>query len=254
MAGEVYLHLCTHLIQVFDSGPKPLAHLNVGDEQTDVMLRKFRLLNQFQLELPACWARFSEHIYRDVMDCTFSLLKSDGRKGISALQFLAAIDPKALWFEKWILSNVGRLHVVESLAKVGLLAEIVTHLLNNSIVQTIFSNEGLDLQNNDVIVLDFEEAGENVKVISASELEYLQFLHSVLILSKLSQFTGGRGLFPISVEKSHLNSEYNGFYNQLVNAQVICDEASGIFLLIEPIHYQSRDSLGLLLSFFALYR
>ncbi|KAJ3208291.1 hypothetical protein HDU67_006913 [Dinochytrium kinnereticum] len=208
MTAEVYLILVHHLINVFQSGniTKIGDGLNVSDPRTDCLLRKFRLLHQFQMELPSCWLRFPEAMFKDVMRSTFRLLRPETQTSgcLTSLYCMSLIDTHALWFEKWMISSIGRAEAVESMIKANFITDLVYHFL--SFISTMSRESGTTNQNrpsDEVVVMDVdandEEDGDLAKNIVKKDLEYIHFLHVLVILSRLLLFSAGRECFPIRV-------------------------------------------------------
>jgi hypothetical protein len=193
MTGEVYLCLCLHLIELFSTETPMPKRLDISnDRQAEIVLKKFRLLNQFQLDMPTCWVRFSEQLQRQVVDATCQLIKRQDREKLCAIECLAAVDPDARWFKKWMISFYGRSYSVDAIGKSGLMKQLVFTFL--SFFSKISKLDG-DAVNNRA-----SRSDEGVKVLETEDIEYLGFLHSMVMLTKLCQYSGGRNLFPITVK------------------------------------------------------
>ncbi|KAI8835329.1 broad-minded protein-domain-containing protein [Chytridium lagenaria] len=209
MTAEVYLILVNHLINIFQSGnvSKIGDGLNVDDSRTSCLLRKFRLLHQFQMELPSCWLRFPDSMFKDVMDSTFKLLRPDNvnMSCLTSLYCMSLTDTNALWFEKWMISSIGRVEAVPSMVKVDFVSNLAYHFF--SYISMISSADGAPKQarpSDEVVVMDVDvndEEGDSAKNIAKHDLDYIHFLHILVILTRLLLFSDGRKCFPIRIDK-----------------------------------------------------
>jgi hypothetical protein len=159
--------------------------------------------------MPTCWVRFSEQLQRQVVDATCQLITHDNLDRLCAIECLAAVDPNALWFKKWMISFHGRIHSVESVGKSGLMKQLVGTFLN-------FFNK---ISKYDKDVTNARNDEEEVKVLENDDIEYLGFLHSMVILTKLCQYSGGRNLFPITFKA--ISPSTDQIYEQLETDQVL---------------------------------
>ncbi|KAJ3052354.1 hypothetical protein HK097_006475 [Rhizophlyctis rosea] len=214
LTGDVYLSLVTHLNNLFDGqySAKVADGLDTADWRTDVMLRKFRLLNQFQCEITSCWYRFPEQMFRDVMDQTFRLLQTARRSSsvanatasvgsnVTALHYLGLVDPRALWFEKWMLSKFGRTQVVTSMTKADLVPDLATSFLTHAAALAMLS-ASMGKASDEVVVMDVDanEDSDLSRTIIAADLDYVHFLHALIMLGKLSLYSPGRQCFPVEI-------------------------------------------------------
>ncbi|KAJ3043748.1 hypothetical protein HDV00_004154 [Rhizophlyctis rosea] len=213
LTGDVYLSLVSHLINAFD-GPytaKVADGLNTADWKVEVMLRKFRLLNQFQSEITSCWYRFPEQMHKDIMDQTFHLLRTSRRTNntitsathslgpnITPLHYLGIVDPRAQWFEKWMLSKFGRSQVVASMIKRDLLSDLATSLVTHSSALLMLS-ASMVKGRDEVVVMDVDasEDSDVSRTIGSGDLDYVCLLHSLVMVGKLSLYSAGREVFPV---------------------------------------------------------
>jgi hypothetical protein len=209
MTGEVYLCLCLHLIDLFSQDIPLAKRLDfTADPNADILLKKFRLLNQFQLDIPTCWVRFSEQLQQQVVESTCELLKHRDQEQLCAMECLAAVDSNALWFKKWMISFQGRSTSVEAIEKGGLTKQLVYTFLK-------FYSKLRESGDEDTRPL--VEVGD--KVLDFDDLEYLGFLHSMVMLTKLCQYSGGRSLFPITIE-ANLKNDCE-IYEMLKNDKIL---------------------------------
>ena len=159
------------------------------------------------MELPSFWIRFPPQSLSDVMEATFKLLKaplsSNSSSKINAIQCLACVDPKTVWFEKWCISSIGRTHCSATLLKIeGLLPQLVQCYFEFSLFGGIsnYAKQQLHQHRHKSILKQPTNSGNNNEmqsILSSSNLMLLEFLHAAAILSKLTQFSAGRLCFPI---------------------------------------------------------
>ncbi|KAJ7369401.1 hypothetical protein OS493_039340 [Desmophyllum pertusum] len=108
---EIYTCLAEHLVPYFSDANRHRVNiengLDVSTRNNQRLLKRFRLLNEFQHEVAAFWIRYPEWFLESVLGSTFNLFSasSDPGFGSSELQymtpvhFLALIDPRATWFK-----------------------------------------------------------------------------------------------------------------------------------------------------------
>ncbi|KAJ3282413.1 hypothetical protein HDU79_009945, partial [Rhizoclosmatium sp. JEL0117] len=237
MTGELFLILVQHLISIFEAGtiiPKLGDHLNPSDTRTDLLLRKIRLLLQFQLELPSCWLRFPDQMFTNCLNAAYRLLRRPNNGAISALHVMAVLDPKCMWFEKWTLSCVGRAQSVASMGKAGVCEGLVVAFLKylgglEGGMRVGRKGSGKSTssgERDEVVVMDVDEAekgdllddgvhdqegGENrqsATIIASWDWEYAHFCQVVLVLGKLIRGKAGRSCFPIAISLDNLNRRW----------------------------------------------
>ncbi|ORY51889.1 hypothetical protein BCR33DRAFT_712091 [Rhizoclosmatium globosum] len=237
MTGELFLILVQHLISIFEAGtiiPKLGDHLNPSDTRTDLLLRKIRLLLQFQLELPSCWLRFPDQMFTNCLNAAYRLLRRPNNGAISALHVMAVLDPKCMWFEKWTLSCVGRAQSVASMGKAGVCEGLVVAFLKylgglEGGMRVGRKGSGKSTssgERDEVVVMDVDEAekgdllddgvhdqegGENRQsstIIASWDWEYAHFCQVVLVLGKLIRGKAGRSCFPIAISLDNLNRRW----------------------------------------------
>ncbi|KAJ3197649.1 hypothetical protein HK101_002077 [Irineochytrium annulatum] len=193
MTADIYLIIASHLSNVLENG-----HVNC-------LLRKFRLLQQFQMEMPSCWFRFPEQILNEVMNATFRLLRPSKHGGgsLTSLHYMAMVDTNALWFEKWMMSNFGRSHAVPSMLKYNLISALVGEFLYYACTLPVVKGQPPIVRPSDeVVVMDVDandEETDSTKTIYPADLEYIHFLHMLVMLTRLSLFAAGRQCFPVRV-------------------------------------------------------
>ncbi|KAJ3020760.1 UNVERIFIED_CONTAM: hypothetical protein HDU68_009986, partial [Siphonaria sp. JEL0065] len=224
LTGELFLILVQHLINLFESGnvPKLGEGLNTAEPRVDLLFRKFRLLLQFQHELPSCWLRFPDQMFCNCLNAAYRLLRKPKRSpsSIGALHVISILDPTAGWFEKWTLSCVGRAQSVASIGKADLAVDLISSFLlylnlipleggekfptNASLNSSGLTDEVvvMDVEANDEAEKgDLDDSGNrNEGFISSWDLEYMHFCQVMVVLGKLVRGKAGRLCFPVVVD------------------------------------------------------
>ncbi|XP_053317262.1 protein broad-minded [Spea bombifrons] len=206
MAREVYTSLAKHLELSFlsrESQKLLSAGIDITNPDTIRMLKKIRLLNDYQKEAPSFWIRHPEKYMEEIVDSTLSLLSVTQESSLPTSQmlqspviFLAMIDTKAVWFKKWMHAHYSRTVVLR------LLKKDYTSLISAAIDQCFFyfesSQSAADEQ---VKSTPRQHCGTKQKTFyTRRELHYLYFVHSVSLLGRLLIYKHGRELFPIKVK------------------------------------------------------
>jgi hypothetical protein len=128
---ELYLSLCSHVKECFLEVPAR-GHLTT-------MLRRVRLLNQFQIKLAEHWLYYPRHVVSNLVTATVDVLALKTAAGIeseaalSPLHLLAVVDPTALWFRTWSRHVAARHLFVDALVKCaedGV--DLATHLFSRA--------------------------------------------------------------------------------------------------------------------------
>ncbi|KAM6084954.1 protein broad-minded isoform 2-T3 [Theristicus caerulescens] len=127
MTREVYTSLARHLELYFLSGEYSLrisAGLDVSNTDIIRLLKKVRLLNEYQKEAPSSWIRHPEKYMEEVVESTLSLLSVKHEPNhpapadfLSPVYFLSLLDMKAVWFKKWTHAYYSRTVVFRLLEK-----------------------------------------------------------------------------------------------------------------------------------------
>lgn len=203
---EIYTCLSEHLCCYFTDNHFHRVNLENGlDVSTRGnmrLLKRFRLLNEFQHEVSSFWIRYPEWFLESVLESTFDLLSASPGPGFSSglqcmtpLHFLALVDPKATWFKKWMHGNYSRTVAIKELQKhPSLLAESICHCMD-------FSRTCKTLQSLDVLVLNERYSDSNSEGLcyTSQDLEYIYFVHSLCLLGRVLLYSGGRALFPVLI-------------------------------------------------------
>ncbi|KAF2987202.1 hypothetical protein EK904_012138 [Melospiza melodia maxima] len=150
------------------------AGLDVSNSDVNRLLKKVRLLNEYQKEAPSSWIRHPEKYMEEVVESTLSLLSLKHKPNhpaspdfLSPMHFLALLDIKAVWFKKW--TEAARYCEVNYKSKVLIFCFIVIG----------------DTQ-------DFSYTGP--------ELQYIYFVHSLCLLGRLLIYKEGQNLFPVQLK------------------------------------------------------
>ncbi|KAK4824056.1 hypothetical protein QYF61_009907, partial [Mycteria americana] len=188
MTREVYTSLAKHLELYFLSGEYSLrisAGLDVSNTDVNRLLKKVRLLNEYQKEAPSSWIRHPEKYMEEVVESTLSLLSVKHEPNhpaspdfLSPVHFLALLDIKAVWFKKWTINAA----VQQCLDYFEFCKAAVN---KNSRVNDFSQQHCSDKQN-------FSYTGP--------ELQYVYFVHSLCLLGRLLIYKQGRNLFPVQLK------------------------------------------------------
>jgi hypothetical protein len=121
VAKEIYTSVVDHLSSFF-TGQSALrlqtdGSLCTSDSSMEHVLTAMQLLNDFMHEISNYWVRYSNRFSEEIVSCTVSFLSLalDDPCKVSPFLLLALIDPKALWFKKWMHPNYGRAEIVQCL-------------------------------------------------------------------------------------------------------------------------------------------
>ncbi|XP_075453871.1 protein broad-minded isoform X2 [Ascaphus truei] len=210
MAREVYTSLAKHLEISFISRENPIPTLSTGVDITkpDIvrLLKKIRLLNDYQKEAPSFWIRHPEKYMEEIVESTLSLLSVSQDPSLPFSQsfldpvfFLALIDTKAVWFKKWMHAYYSRTVVLR------LLEKKYKSLIIAAIEQCFYyfesSQSGVDENSKTTTMTPQQHCGTKQKTFySRKELQYLYFVHSLSLLGRLLIYKHGRKLFPIKLK------------------------------------------------------
>ncbi|KAH6587127.1 hypothetical protein BASA50_001406 [Batrachochytrium salamandrivorans] len=208
MIPEVYLCFVSHLVHMFENFPQRKIYLglDIREPQVEIILKKFRLLNQFMNEIPSMWLRFSESTYKSVMSLTFRLLSFPKKWNVSitALHLLSITDPHALWFTKWTLSHLGRTHITEAMHLSGCIADYSNAFVSYAVFLSTSGNQQYAIHENELFVEDVDQSnkGDSGYMIAQADLDYVCFLHVTVMLSRLALSAAGRLHFPVAINLS----------------------------------------------------
>ncbi|XP_009323956.1 PREDICTED: protein broad-minded [Pygoscelis adeliae] len=208
MTREVYTSLARHLELYFLSGEYSLrisAGLDVSDTDINCLLKKVRLLNEYQKEAPSSWIRHPEKYMEEVVESTLSLLSVKHEPNhpaspdfLSPVYFLALLDIKAVWFKKWTHAYYSRTVVLR------LLEKKYKSLVNAAVQQCLDYFEFCKAAvNKNSRANDFSQQHCSDKQnfsYTGRELQYVYFVHSLCLLGRLLIYKQGRNLFPVQLK------------------------------------------------------
>ncbi|XP_005433974.2 protein broad-minded [Falco cherrug] len=207
MTKDVYTSLARHLELYFLSGEYSLrisAGLDVSNKDINYLLKKVRLLNEYQKEAPSSWIRHPEKYMEEVVESTLSLLSVKDEPNhpaspdfLSPIYFLALLDIKAIWFKKWTHAYYSRTVVLRLLEKKykSLISAAVQQCVDyfQFCKASVNKNSGVD---------DFSQQHRSDKQnfsYTGPELQYVYFVHSLCLLGRLLIYKQGRNLFPVQL-------------------------------------------------------
>ncbi|XP_046533797.1 protein broad-minded isoform X1 [Equus quagga] len=207
MTKEIYTSLAKYLELYFLSRENHSPTLSTGVDITNPnvirLLKKVRLLNEYQKEAPSFWIRHPEKYMEEIVESTLSLLsvKHDQshlvlQKILDPIYFLALVDTKAVWFKKWMHAYYSRTAVLR------LLEKKYKSLVTAAVQQCVQYFELCETMKVDEFLGHSKHCGNKQKTFyySGQELQYIYFIHSLCLLGRLLIYTQGRKLFPIKLK------------------------------------------------------
>ncbi|KAM4784868.1 protein broad-minded isoform 2-T4 [Cyanocitta cristata] len=210
MTKEVYTSLARHLELYFLSGGYSLhisAGLDVSNSDVNRLLKKVRLLNEYQKEAPSSWIRHPEKYMEEVVESTLSLLSVKHKPNhpgspdfLSPMHFLALLDIKAVWFKKWTHAYYSRRVVFR------LLERKYKSLINAAVQQCLdyfeFCKAAVNKNSNfsQQHCCDMQSFS-----YTGPELQYIYFVHSLCLLGRLLIYKQGQSLFPVQLKNKKDN-------------------------------------------------
>ncbi|NXG50618.1 BROMI protein, partial [Psilopogon haemacephalus] len=205
MTRDVYTSLAKHLELHFLSGEHSL-HISAGLDvsNTDIyrLLKKVRLLNEYQKEAPSSWIRHPEKYMQEVVESTLSLLSvkcepdhPTSSDFLGPVYLLALLDIKAVWFKKWTHAYYSRTVLLK------LLEKKYKSLINAAVQQCLDYLEFCKASvNKNFRVSNFSwqhcSDKENFSY-TGQELQYVYFVHSLCLLGRLLIYKESQSLFPV---------------------------------------------------------
>ncbi|XP_074846756.1 protein broad-minded isoform X2 [Carettochelys insculpta] len=209
MTREVYTSLVKHLELYFLCGENFVPTISDGVDITNPeiirLLKKVRLLNEYQREVPSFWIRHPEKYMEEIVETTLMLLSVNceqryrvSPKLLDPVYFFALLDIKAVWFQKWMHANYSRTVVLR------LLENKYKSLITASVQQCVYYFESCESAvgtTSRVNVLSQQYSSNKQKTFyTGQELEYIYFVHSLCLLGRLLIYKQGRNLFPVQLE------------------------------------------------------
>nr|XP_018668106.1 protein broad-minded-like [Ciona intestinalis] len=201
---ETYTCLAEHLIRWFKSSSQSLPSiyepLDITKSEVVLLIKRIRLLNEFQCEVPSIWVRYPESFLEVIVDSSLSLLclqlklgkNSNNSDKLTALHFLSLIDIRANWFRKWLHGNYSRATLINSLE--GKYQPV----LQDAVLQCLtFCRDSLSKPKSHPH--HTPQDGRRT-TYTPNEIRYARFVHSLCFVSRLLFYTGGRELFPVSID------------------------------------------------------
>ena len=201
VAKEYFMILIENMIEYFHDSTSHMvcveSGLDLGDRRNIYLLRKFRLLNQIQEELPSFWLRYSDQYIEDIIQYVINLLKflptpisnTIGQNLLTPLHFLALLDPLATWFKYWMHGLYGRSQILKSL-------KVHTTFLLKPV--EICINVPSRLKNIDVNQFTVNE-NDDEYIYTSADISYTYFLHSLSIIGRLMLYKDGIQLLNLTL-------------------------------------------------------
>ncbi|EHB03981.1 hypothetical protein GW7_15988, partial [Heterocephalus glaber] len=210
MTNEIYTSLAKYLELYFLSReshiPTLSAGVDVNNPDVTRLLKKVRLLSEYQKEAPSFWIRHPEKYMEEIVESTLSLLSAEHAPGpllspkiLDPICFFALVDTKAVWFKKWTHAYYSRTTVLK------LLEKKYKSLIIAAVQQCIQYLELCETSKADLILGHSKHCGDKQKTLyySGQEVQYIYFIHSLCLLGRLLIYTQGRKLFPIKLKNRH---------------------------------------------------
>ncbi|XP_069827804.1 protein broad-minded [Dendropsophus ebraccatus] len=203
MAREVYTSLAKHLESSFLSNHKPVLLTGLDINNPDVVrtLKKIRLLNDYQKEVPSFWIRHPEKYMEEIIESTLSLLsvtqESSSQILLDPVFYLSVIDTKAVWFKKWMHAYYSRTVVLRLLEK--RFKSLIIAAIEQCFYYYESSQSGAD-ENTKTAASQPYPGIKQKTLYSKKELQYLYFVHSLNVIGRLLLYKHGRKLFPIKLK------------------------------------------------------
>ncbi|XP_076773149.1 protein broad-minded isoform X3 [Arvicanthis niloticus] len=207
MTKEIYTSLAKYLELYFLSRENHLPTLSTGVDITSPnvtrLLKKVRLLNEYQKEAPSFWIRHPEKYMEEIVESTLSLLSVRHEHGhlvsqkvLDPVCYFALVDTEAVWFKKWMHAYYSRTAVLR------LLEKKYKCLITTAVQQCVQYLELCEAMKADEILRRPKHCGNKQKnfYYSGQELQYIYFIHSLCLLGRLLIYTQGRKLFPIKLK------------------------------------------------------
>ncbi|NXX40193.1 BROMI protein, partial [Tricholaema leucomelas] len=208
MTRDVYTSLAKHLELYFLSGEYSLrisAGLDVSNTNIYQLLKKVRLLNEYQKEAPSSWIRHPEKYMEEVVESTLSLLsvKCEPHHPTSSdflgpVYFLALLDIKAVWFKKWTHAYYSRTVVLRLLEKKykSLINAAVQQCLDYFEFCKTSANKNFRASN-----ISWQHCSDKENIsYTGPELQYVYSVHSLCLLGRLLIYKESQSLFPVQLK------------------------------------------------------
>ncbi|XP_054993126.1 protein broad-minded [Sorex araneus] len=204
---EIYTSLAKYLELHFLSRESHIPALSTGIDINNphvyCLLKKVRLLNEYQKEVPSFWIRHPEKYMEEIVESTLSLLSIKyeqshlvSQKILDPIYFIALVDTEAVWFKKWMHAYYSRTAVLR------LLEKKYKSLISAAVQQCVQYLELCETMKTDEVLGPSRHCGNKKKGLyyTGKELQYIYFIHSLCFLGRLLIYTQGRKLFPIKLK------------------------------------------------------
>lgn len=203
---ELYKTLVEFLTSQFVRGsksaallPKPKQGIDCRQTHLSKLLKAFRLMYEFQMQIPQ---RYPERSLEEILEVTLDLLAShlntpSSPEGavMSPLHLFALLDPKATWFVKFMHGHFSRSILLKLTENHRALFEsAVMSFLEYASLWQKHSDKSESTRDS------MPKAGDQKMSYTGRQLQFLFFVHSVSILSRLLLFEHGRKFFPVNVK------------------------------------------------------
>ncbi|XP_042312959.1 protein broad-minded [Sceloporus undulatus] len=209
MTRELYTSLAKYLELYFLSKdnyvPTISMGIDIGNPDVIRLLKKIRLLNEYQREVPSFWIRHPEKYMEEIMESTLSLLSVKHElahvvspKSLDPVYFLALVDLRAVWFKKWMHAYYSRtvvLRLLEKKYKSLIIASVEQCASYLEACESTIDETG---RFNSFSVS--HNANKQKNFYTGKELQYIYFVHSLSLLGRLLIYKQGRKLFPIQLK------------------------------------------------------
>ncbi|XP_028653624.1 protein broad-minded [Erpetoichthys calabaricus] len=204
---EIYTSLAKHLESDFLNKKmhfiKVTAGVDICHQDVIRLLKKVRLLNEFQKEVSSFWIRHPEKYMEEIIESTLSLLSVTNEQSLRArgsektlelVHFQALLDIKATWFKKWMHGCYSRTVVLR------LLENKYKSLIVAALQQcTDYLETCKSKADDNPFVGNITHGKSNTTVYTGKELQFINLVHSLCLLGRLLMYTQGRKLFPVKL-------------------------------------------------------
>ncbi|XP_061560030.1 protein broad-minded isoform X1 [Phycodurus eques] len=178
------------------SFPSGAAGFDINRPEISSLLKRMRLMNDFQKEATAFWIRHPEKYMEEIIESTFSLLslhRNSPEKFLEPTHLLALLDVQATWFTKWMHGSYSRTVVLR------LLESKYKSLMEAALQQCVLYQERCQRCARLPSEEQHNSGSDASSVYSGKELQYALVVHSLCVLGKVVLYANGRKLFPIQV-------------------------------------------------------
>ncbi|XP_064387617.1 protein broad-minded-like isoform X2 [Halichondria panicea] len=218
----VYLSLAEELMTHFHGNPVTAGPgIDVANTTNAKLLEMFRLLNHIQHNLPSFWLRYNDTVVKAVISVTFDLLTLNHAPGSAGpIYFLSLLDPRAIWFRKWMHGQYSRTFVMEAMREnPTMIQDVVCRLMGAKAVSSSKPSKQRSAR--------LRGLGDE-QVYTDKTLEFAKFTHHLSLLEKLLLYKEGRRMFPVTIKKTNVSVS-------------IADVLSHLLTLLYSVNHSSND-------------